>query len=447
VVADVLGAVLLSFLVFGTYAEPLEYERAQLWAGVSGFLIVWGLAAHSQELYSRAVVFGERRRLIRRAFATCLLAFGLILALAFGFKFIGAVSRLWLVAWAITATSWVVLARIIFRARLAAEMRRGRCVDRALMLCGSLRAGSWFAETIERESRGQIRIVAVSLMPGLAGGCSFDVVEEAIRSDRVDNIFLAGYDGVVPEANLLLSRLAHFSVDVALLPDFQEFEAPLLRPGSIGVLATVDVAARPLSAVQAGLKRAEDILLAVSGLILTLPVLVLIAIAIKLDSPGPICYRQARAGFHDRTFRIWKFRTMRQGSDHGPLRQTDRNDSRVTRVGRLLRRTSMDELPQLLNVLCGEMSVVGPRPHAVTMTTAGLPLHTLLRGYASRHRMKPGITGWAQVNGSRGQVETEEALRRRVALDCHYIEHWSLALDVWIILRTLGMVAFDRNAY
>jgi len=147
-------------------------------------------------------------------------------------------------------------------------------------------------------------------------------------------------------------------------------------------------------------------------------------------------------------FRVWKFRTMyHDGAGGGPLLQTRRNDKRVTRVGRLLRRTSLDELPQLFNVIRGEMSIVGPRPHAQTMTTAGQPLHALLQSYSSRHRIKPGITGWAQVNGCRGEVHTEAKLRERVALDCHYIENWSVALDAWIILRTVGLVLFDRGAY
>jgi lipopolysaccharide/colanic/teichoic acid biosynthesis glycosyltransferase len=159
-------------------------------------------------------------------------------------------------------------------------------------------------------------------------------------------------------------------------------------------------------------------------------------------------FRQIRLGFHDRMFRVWKFRTMyHDETNGGPLRQTRRNDERITRVGRLLRRTSLDELPQLFNVLRGEMSIVGPRPHAQAMTTAGRPLHSLLQSYASRHRIKPGITGWAQVNGCRGEVDTENKLRERVALDCHYIENWSVALDAWIILRTVGLVLFDRDAY
>jgi len=180
--------------------------------------------------------------------------------------------------------------------------------------------------------------------------------------------------------------------------------------------------------------------------------MLLIALAIKFDSRGPVFFRQTRLGFHDKAFKVLKFRTMRadasQGAETGPvLRQTSRDDDRVTRLGRILRRTSLDELPQLFNVISGEMSIVGPRPHAKTMTTAGLPLHAVLDVYASRHRIKPGITGWAQVNGCRGEVTTEAKLRQRVTLDCYYIENWSVALDAWIIFRTIGLALFDKDAY
>jgi lipopolysaccharide/colanic/teichoic acid biosynthesis glycosyltransferase len=133
--------------------------------------------------------------------------------------------------------------------------------------------------------------------------------------------------------------------------------------------------------------------------------------------------------------------------DERALQQTSRNDRRVTRVGRILRRFSLDELPQNINVIRGEMSVVGPRPHALGMTSVGLPMNEVLEEYASRHRLKPGITGWAQVNGCRGEVDSHEKLRRRVELDCYYIDNWSLSLDLWVILRTMAVLCFDKGAY
>jgi polysaccharide biosynthesis protein PslA len=181
---------------------------------------------------------------------------------------------------------------------------------------------------------------------------------------------------------------------------------------------------------------------------LATPVFAVIALAIKIDSPGPVLFGQLREGYHNKVFKIWKFRTMyHEARDERATQQTSRNDRRVTRVGRVLRRLSLDEFPQFINVIRGEMSVVGPRPHALGMTSVGLPMAQVLEEYAARHRLKPGITGWAQINGCRGEVDSHEKLRRRVSFDCYYIDHWSLSLDLWIILRTLALLLFDSDAY
>jgi polysaccharide biosynthesis protein PslA len=195
-------------------------------------------------------------------------------------------------------------------------------------------------------------------------------------------------------------------------------------------------------------KRAEDLFLSCLVMLLTAPLFGIIAFAIKLDSPGPVLFGQLREGYHNKVFKMWKFRTMyHEDRDDGAVQQTSRNDRRVTRVGRILRRFSLDELPQLINVIRREMSVVGPRPHALGMTFVGLPMTQALEGYAARLRLRPGITGWAQVNGCRGEVDSHEKLRRRVSLDCYYIDHWSLSLDLRIILRTAALLLFDSDAY
>jgi Undecaprenyl-phosphate glucose phosphotransferase len=446
--ADVVGAVVLSLIIFNIYAEPLNYARTQLWAGLGGFVVAWGLAAHSQGLYERTTTLSGRRILLLKAIATCAISFGLLMLLAFGLKFIGSVSRLWLLASGASTCLWVMVVRLAFRQRLETMLRSGYCLDRALILCGAMPIGNRARDTIERESRGQIRVTVIAPIPGLQGAPALGFIESAIRSGSIDRVFVAGFDGHADETNLLLSRLAQLAVDVTLLPNFQGVRAPSLRAARIGMLPAVDVACRPLTHVQSFMKRAEDLVLGSIILLLAGPVMLLIALGIKLDSRGPVFYRQTRLGFHDKAFRVWKFRTMRPNADSGPvLRQTSRDDDRVTRLGRILRRTSLDELPQLFNVISGEMSIVGPRPHAETMTTAGLPLHAVLDVYASRHRIKPGITGWAQVNGCRGEVTTEAKLRERVTLDCYYIENWSIAIDAWIIFRTIGLALFDKDAY
>ena len=174
----------------------------------------------------------------------------------------------------------------------------------------------------------------------------------------------------------------------------------------------------------------------------------MVALAIKLDSPGPVFFRQKRFGFNEDLFNCWKFRTMQQHrADANGEVLTRRDDDRITRVGRFLRRTSIDELPQLFNVLKGEMSLVGPRPHATSAKAAGRLYTEAVEVYAARHRVKPGITGWAQVNGWRGETDTLEKIERRVEYDLFYIENWSLSLDLKILLRTAMVVVGDREAF
>ena len=194
-------------------------------------------------------------------------------------------------------------------------------------------------------------------------------------------------------------------------------------------------------------KRAQDLVFASLGLIVAAPVMLLVALAIRLDSPGPVLFRQRRHGFNNEAIVVWKFRSMRvEATDHTAAQQVRKDDDRVTRVGRFIRRTSLDELPQIFNVLTGEMSLVGPRPHPIGMMTAGEESQRLVAEYAWRHRMKPGITCWAQINGSRGPVHTREEVRRRVVLDVEYIERQSFWFDLWIMLMTLPCLLGDRGS-
>ncbi len=196
--------------------------------------------------------------------------------------------------------------------------------------------------------------------------------------------------------------------------------------------------------MQALAKRAFDFFFAALALVLLAPVFVLIAALIKLDSNGPVFFRQRRRGYNHQEFRIWKFRTMTTLEDGESITQATRGDARVTRVGRWLRKLNFDELPQLINVLVGEMSLVGPRPHAVAHD---LHFETRILDYSRRLNVKPGITGWAQVHGLRGATETEEAMRHRVEFDIHYIENWSIVLDLYIIILTVISPKAYRNAF
>jgi undecaprenyl-phosphate galactose phosphotransferase/putative colanic acid biosynthesis UDP-glucose lipid carrier transferase len=199
-----------------------------------------------------------------------------------------------------------------------------------------------------------------------------------------------------------------------------------------------------LSHSERALKRAFDIVSATAILILLSPLMLLTALMIKLDSRGPALFRQKRNGFNGSKFLIYKFRSMRVLEDGAHIQQATRNDLRFTRLGRWLRRTSIDELPQLFNVLAGDMSLVGPRPHAVAHNNE---YQNVVSNYAFRHHVKPGITGWAQVNGFRGQTQTIDLMAKRVEYDLWYINHWSLWLDLRIIIKTVLTMASQPSAY
>jgi Undecaprenyl-phosphate glucose phosphotransferase len=271
---------------------------------------------------------------------------------------------------------------------------------------------------------------------------------EALLSHRllpyVDRIVITVTEATQPRARQLVERLRGLPNEITLLIE---------TPGDPGALGRITDAPQAFvdghrtDDSRAFGKRVQDLVLASVGLVLAAPVMLAVAIAVKLDSPGPALFRQKRHGFNNEEITVWKFRSLRvESSDAQARRQVTRDDERVTRVGRFIRRTSLDELPQIFNVLRGEMSVVGPRPHAVGMMTGEAESSKLVCHYAHRHRIKPGITGWAQINGSRGPVHTPEEVCARVALDVHYIERRSLWLDLYIVLMTIPRLLGDKAA-
>jgi Undecaprenyl-phosphate glucose phosphotransferase len=235
-----------------------------------------------------------------------------------------------------------------------------------------------------------------------------------------------------------LNRLCLVPVHVRLCPDAFGLRLGTVAASHIAGHTFLNVIDRPLSDWRWIAKAIEDRVLAAIILALISPLMLAVAIAIKLDSPGPVLFRQKRYGFNNSLIEVLKFRTMYSDrTDANAEQLTRRNDPRITRLGAFLRRSSLDELPQFLNVLRGEMSVVGPRPHALAAKAGTLLYQDAVKYYDARHRVKPGITGWAQINGWRGETDTVEQIRKRVEHDLYYIEHWSIVLDLKIILRTI----------
>jgi putative colanic acid biosynthesis UDP-glucose lipid carrier transferase len=272
-----------------------------------------------------------------------------------------------------------------------------------------------------------------------------DSVADFVRANRVDQIYIALPMASQPRILRLLDQLRDTTASIFFLPDIFLYDLIQARVDTVGGLPVVAVCETPFHGTTGVIKRLSDVLIASAALVLTAPLMVLIAIAVRLDSPGPALFRQRRYGLDGEEIVVWKFRSMRVLEDGEQVRQATKGDARVTSLGRFLRRTSLDELPQFFNVLQGRMSVVGPRPHAVAHNEM---YRKLIKGYMIRHKVKPGITGWAQVNGARGETDTIDKMKRRIEYDLEYLRHWSLRLDLLIVWRTVWQaVRGDRNAY
>lgn len=244
----------------------------------------------------------------------------------------------------------------------------------------------------------------------------------------------------------LLERLIVLPNEITLLLDREGGAEEAEAIDRIANIPLTRVSGAEIDQGKALAKRAQDVAFGTLALFLATPIMVLVALAIKLDTPGPVFFRQRRHGFNNEEIVVWKFRSMRvEATDHKAARQISADDDRVTRVGKFIRKTSLDELPQLINVLTGEMSLVGPRPHAIGMKTGEVESSRLVAEYAHRHRMKPGMTGWAAINGSRGAIDTPELVRRRVALDVEYIERQSFWLDMYIMFMTVPCLLGDSE--
>jgi len=269
-------------------------------------------------------------------------------------------------------------------------------------------------------------------------------VAKFVRRHDCRELLLAMPWGDADRLEFIRDRIKALPVAARLLPDMRVRSLTNLSSSAHQRVLAIEIQRAPLSGAQRLVKRAMDIVVACVALIFFLPIMALTAIAIKLDSPGPVIFRQNRKGFNGRQFVIFKFRTMAVQENGPAIIQATREDSRVTAIGRLLRSSSIDELPQLLNVLKGDMSLIGPRPHALAHDNY---FESILSDYAFRHHVKPGITGWAQCNGARGATPSIEHISERVKLDLWYINNWSLWLDIQILIKTCFEVLRTRNAY
>jgi undecaprenyl-phosphate galactose phosphotransferase/putative colanic acid biosynthesis UDP-glucose lipid carrier transferase len=424
--------------------------NASLGAGLIASLL-YVLIAQSVGFYRLSAIISPRTDL-RQVLALWSLV-GLLLALfAFLLKVSAVFSRGSFLCFFLLGFALLSAARLTIKGAIKRAVAEERIRGRRVVIVGSQEELSAIDSRHLLRGFGLSEVGRVGLFSNKRGSVSMsgvdahalDLAQEMARKHNADEIVLALPWNETRKLALIRDRLRLSPLPVRLLPD-RHIQSLTQNPTyRVGKTLSVEIQRAPLLWHEQMMKRLFDIAGASIALIVLLPIMVMAAIAIKLDSHGPVFFCQRRIGFNAREFLIFKFRTMSVMEDGAEVRQARRFDSRVTRVGSILRQTSIDELPQLLNVLIGTMSLIGPRPHAIAHDGY---YGDLLSDYAFRHHVKPGITGWAQVNGYRGEITRVEQMKGRVDRDLWYINNWSLKLDLKIALLTCFEVLRHRNAY
>lgn len=446
-IGDVIVVCASALAAYWSYFGSYNPHRSELQQIVTGCLIAANLL-HFANLYSIA---GLRRRAdhLRRLAGAWTLTVLALVATVYFTRSADEVSRGWVLSWALLGFAGLVAVRIVGWRWLRSWLRQERFMLKVAVI-GEGAAAERLARRLEMDGNGDSRVVGVFRPAGpngrpredSAAAPDIDDLLRIVRRERVDEIAISLPCPHGDELSAALARLRAVPISVKLCADLS------MAAGDEGVgrlLPSVAVFERPLAGWPILVKRCMDV--GISGFLLLFlaPLMALVALLIKLDSPGPVLFRQQRFGFNQNPFFVYKFRTMYTAAAFElGVPQARRNDPRVTRIGRFLRRSSLDELPQLFNVLAGTMSLVGPRPHAIIHDEH---YAKLIDGYLGRHRVRPGITGWAQVNGCRGETDTIEKMARRVEHDLFYIDHWSPFFDLCILARTALVGFCDDNAY
>ena len=441
----VVAAGLLAYrLRFDSFDLPIEYVRS-LVRGVLFALIVlnssalyrsWRGSSISKEAFALVALWS--------LVFTAGIVYTVALQLADDF------SRQWWLTWFLLTLGGTIAARVVLRS--VADYLRARGMDhRTAVIVGGGRDARRIAQVFASRPWTGIEIKGWFSTPAshkylddapLLG--SLEKLADYVESNRIDQVWIALPMSAETEIQDVLRRLTHSTADIKLVPDL--FGLQLLNHSveQIAGVPVINLRSSPLHSGARVTKAIEDKVLASLILLLIAPLMLAIAIGVKLSSPGPVLFRQKRHGINGREIEVLKFRSMRVHAEHGTVTQATKGDPRITRFGAFLRRTSLDELPQFLNVLTGEMSVVGPRPHAIAHNKL---YREQVDEYMQRHRVKPGITGWAQVNGLRGETDTLDKMVSRVEYDLYYLQNWSLAFDLRIVFLTVFKGFINRNAY
>jgi putative colanic acid biosynthesis UDP-glucose lipid carrier transferase len=432
----------------------MEHERgpALAWAGAAAVLLFLTVAELARLYASWRLSSPDQE------FRTVLVVWAVVCAMLIVAAFLGKVSasysRLATVVWFLTTPALLISARLGVRAVLRWGRRKGANIrlmgiagagplaeEIAKEMAGSAEFGMQVAGVFD--DRGRDRIESAGHNALRYAGTLSDLIEKARRRE-LDYVVIALPMRAEKRIIQLVDRLADTTATVYVIPDLFLFDLMRAQWTQLGALPAVSVYESPFDGLNGWLKRAEDVVLGIIFLILAALPMALIAFRVKRSSGGPVFFKQKRYGLNGRVVEVFKFRTMTTQEDGPRVTQARQDDGRVTEFGRFLRSTSLDELPQLFNVITGEMSLVGPRPHAVAHNEE---YRRMIRGYMLRHKVKPGITGWAQINGWRGETDTIGKMKTRVDHDLDYVRNWSLWLDLKILTLTVAAVLTRKNAY
>jgi Undecaprenyl-phosphate glucose phosphotransferase len=447
----------LGLAVFHSYVRPHEPLSVRYLLGIAGISIATVTVFQLADLYSVASLRARVEQLARVGLIWC--AMMLVAAtIVFFARPEGDFSRVWAATWFGTVLLFLYAGRMILSALVRYWTRQGRLVRRTVIVGGGA-AGETLIQALEAQRDSDLSIRGVfddrgdeRSPPSVAGQSKLGTVDDLVefaRRTRIDLLLVSLPITAEERVLQMVRKLWVLPVDIRLAAHTSRLRFRPRAYSYIGNVPVLDVLDRPIADWNYVAKWLFDHLVGGLLLVAALPVMAVCAIAIKLDSRGPVFFKQRRYGFNNELIEIFKFRSMYdEASDATAARLVTKDDPRVTRVGRFLRKTSLDELPQLINVaIKGNLSLVGPRPHALHAKAENQLYDEVVDGYFARHRVKPGITGWAQINGWRGETDTSDKIQRRVEHDLYYIENWSVFFDLLILARTPFALLATENAY
>lgn len=445
--------ILVSVFFIAMYAMEMPVTKDYLLV-LSAHLAIYSYFAESVQLY-RSWRAGRFSKMLLLVLSVQTFSFLLITACLFLVIKDNTFSRLALLIWFFLGLTSLLAWRITAKYIKTWRRRHGMSMQKVAII-GFTPAGIELYKQIEKNVELGFKCIGffddrdLKRLADIMGETGYDLqgnIDDAVnmaRSGELVKLYICLPMMAEKRIVNIISQLGDTTVDVLLVPDFLLKNLMHSRIGSVGNMDTLSVFESPVYGIQHFFKRTFDILFSLSVLVLISPILLLIAIAVKLTSAGPVFFKQYRYGLDGKQIAVLKFRSMKVMENGDKVVQATKGDSRVTPIGGFLRRTSLDELPQFINVLTGDMSVVGPRPHAVAHNEA---YRKQVAYYMLRHKVRPGITGWAQINGWRGETDTLEKMEMRVQYDLEYIRNWSLWLDIKIIIQTVFKGFINKNAY